>query len=480
MLCFSFTIHNTNITGERLMKKITLSVAALGLIVSANAADDLSSMFSEGKASGQIREFSVDREYQGTAGNTTHRKANAIGGHLKFETGDYKGLTLGTAFYTTNGFLNNSDKTNVTKVDPSLFGPDNQNLTFVGELYLNYKYKNTNFKAGRQKLDTPMAAGDDARMIRNLFEAYMLTNTDIDGVTLTAGQITAFSQGTFGRVYTGYDNVIASGGTVASAQANGLLSITGGYSYVDPQNNVGNFTNMGTYAIGESTNGVTVASVVYTGIENLKLQLWDYYAYDLMNVVYGQADYSWTCLLTDSVKPYAAVQFIKEDNVGDDLAGDVNGFYWGAKLGAKVENFNAYIAYSQTGENSAAEAAAGGTANAILTPWGGMSAFTQGMVTRHMYLAGTKASKVAASYNFKSFGPDLSVLGYYASFDMNQYSGYGLARTATEPGFDVQYKPEAIKNLNLRVRGNFPRDFAESASGTTGWSEYRLIVNYNF
>jgi len=444
-------------------KNIVMSLVAVGVVTSLNAAEDLSSMFSEGKTSGQIREFSVDREYQGTAGNTDHRRANAIGGHLKFETADYKGLSFGTAFYTTNGFLNDSPKNDYTKVDQTLLGPDNENYSLLGEAFVNYKYKNTNFKGGRQTLETPMAGGDDARMMRNLFEAYLVSNTDIEGVTLTAGHVTRFAQGTFGRVYNG-----------------GLLAVTSGYSYVDTRDQVGSFVNMGKYAIGKETDGVSVASVVYTGVENLKLQLWDYYAHDLMNVVYAQADYSWTCMFSDSIKPYAAAQLIKEDNVGKDYAGDVDSMYWGVKFGAKVENFNAYVAYSQTGANSAEEAAAGGTANAILTPWGGMAAFTQGMVTRHMYLAGTKATKVAGSYNWKAFGPNLSTVGYYTSFDMDENSGYGIARTATEAGYDVIYYPEAVKGLQLRTRANFPRTFAEGETGTTGWSEYRLIVNYNF
>ncbi|MDQ7044123.1 MAG: OprD family outer membrane porin [Sulfurimonas sp.] len=451
-------------------KKIVLSAVVLGISASIHAADDLSSMFSEGKTSGQIREFSVDREYQGSAGNTTHRRGNAIGGHLKLETADFKGFTFATAFYTTNGFLNDTDYTDLSKVDPTLFGPGNENLSFIGEAYLNYKSGKTNFKAGRQTLETPMAGGDDARMIRNLFEAYMLTNTDIDGVTLRAGHIARFSQGTFGRVY-----------NAAADQANALLSVTSGYSYVDSRDQVGSFVNMGTYAVGKKTDGVSVVSVVYKGIENLKLQVWDYYAYDLMNIVYGQADYSWNCLLSDSVKPYVAGQFIKEDSVGSEYLDSLNSLYVGAKFGAKIENFNAYIAYSQTTSNTAAEAAAGGTANAILTPWGGMSAFTQGMVTRHMYLAGTKATKVFASYNFKGFGPDVLVDTYYASFDTSETSGYGVARTATEAGYEIIYHPKDVKGLQLRTRANFPRDFHEnSTGGTTGWSEYRLIVNYNF
>ena len=450
------------------MKKIALSVVALGLISSVNAAEDLSSMFTEGKTSGQIREFTISRSVTDTRSSKEdyRRSANAIGGHLKFETADYKGLSFGTAFYTTNGFLNDTDKTDYTKVDPSLLGKNNENYSLLGEAYVQFKYDNTAFKAGRQKLNTPMAGADDARMVPNLFEAYVLSNSDIPGTTLIAAHVTKFAQGTFGRVYNG-----------------GVLAATSGYSAVDSRNQVGEFVNMGTYALGKSTAGVSVAAVSYSGVKNLKLQVWDYYAHDILNALYAQADYSWTCLLSDSVKPYVAAQLIKEDNVGENYAGDVNGLYWGAKVGAKVENFNAYVAYSQTTENDENE---GALSNAIITPWGGMPAFTQGMVTRHMFLAGTKATKVAASYNWKTFGPDLKTVAYYASFNMAKNNGY-TENDASEAGFDIIYKPEFVKNLNLRLRGNFADDFYVSETntdatknGAVSWSEYRLIANYNF
>jgi hypothetical protein len=135
------------------------------------------------------------------------------------------------------------------------------------------------------------------------------------------------------------------------------------------------------------------------------------------------------------------------------------------------------LAYSQTSANSATDAA---TANAIITPWGGMPAYTQGMVTRHMFLAGTTASKVAATYDFKDLGANVNATLYYATFDMDANSGYGIERTASESGFDIIYNTQAVKNLQLRLRGNLPRKFAESASGDTGWDEYRFIANYNF
>lgn len=441
------------------MKKgLMLSVVTFGLIASSHltAAEDLSSMFSEGKTGGQIRMFYIDREYQGSAGNKTHRGATAIGGHLKYETASLNGLSLGAAFYTTHEV--DSRRT----IDGTLFGKDNEGYSILGEAYLQYKYENTTFKGGRQKLVTPMLGDDDARMIPNLFEAYVLTNKDIANTTLTLGHVTKFAQGTFGRTYSG-----------------GILSATSGYSYVDSLNHVGSFTNVGTYAFDEKTDGITMASVVYTGIENLKLQLWDYYAHDIMNIIYGEANYSWKCLVTDALKPYAGVQIIKEDSVGDEFAGEVDSTYAAAKFGFKVENFDLSFAYSKTGDNNVGDDA---RENAIISPWGGMPAYTQGMVTRHMFLAGTEAAKVAASYNFKDMGANLTTVAYYTEFDMDANSGYGVERTASEAGFDAIYNPKIVKNLQLRLRGNFPRGFAEgtSTSGKTGWNEYRFIANYNF
>jgi hypothetical protein len=451
------------------MKKyIALSAIAVGLLSSANvqAADDLSSMFKDGKASGQIREFSISRsvEYSDSTKTDYTRNANAIGGHLKYETADFKGLSFGAAFYTTNGFANDSDRTDYTEVDPTLLGVNNEGYSILGEAYLQYKYKNTAFKGGRQKLNTPMAGADDARMIPNLFEAYVLSNTDIPDTTLIAAHVTGFAQGTFGRAY----------------GAGGILAATAGYSAVDPSNQVGDFVNMGDYAVGVKTDGVSVVSATYTGIEGLKLQLWDYYAHDILNAIYAEASYK---VKLGSVTPFAAAQFIKENEVGDKQLkaiggnGEIDSMYWGAKVGASIENFTAYVAYSSTSANSATDAA---YANAIISPWGGMPAYTQGMVTRHQFLAGTKAYKVAASYNFKAFGPDLKAVLYYANFDMDKNNGY-TSNDASESGFDFIYNTGFVNNLQLRLRGNFARDFNVNGAGEdVGWNEYRFIANYSF
>jgi hypothetical protein len=462
------------------MKKyIALSAIAVGLLSSANvqAADDLSSMFKNGKASGQIREFTINRNVTDTRASkdSYERKANAIGGHLKFVTDDFKGLSFGTAFYTTNGFLL-GDTTNNNEVDPTLLGVNNEGYSILGEAYIKYEMDKTVFVGGRQKITNPMISSDDARMLPNLVEAYSITNKNLPNTTLEIAHTTKFAQGTFGRAY----------------GAGGILAATAGYSASDPSNQVGDFVNMGDYAVGKTTSGITSISAVYSGVKGLKVQLWDFYAHDIMNTIYADASYK---MKLDSVTPFVAAQFIKQNDVGDKLLkntgisnnGELDSMYYGLKAGVSISNFTAYVAYSATTENSDSDKTTQGSAtNAIITMWGGMPAYTQGMVTRHQFLAGTKASKIAASYNFKDMGPDVKVVGYYANYDMHKNNGYTEV-DAKEAGFDIIYNTAFAKGLQLRLRGNYATDFygktsdvAPANNGTVGWSEYRFIANYSF
>ncbi|MFA6143235.1 MAG: OprD family outer membrane porin [Sulfurimonas sp.] len=453
---------------------LRLSLLASVFVLNASA-DDLAKLFNDGKVSGQFREFSISRKVDDTRptlNNDYTRKANAIGGYVKYETGAWNGLSFGAAAYGTIGVsLNGSDRSFATsnvsnrELDPTILGANKQNDIYLGEAYLQYKNQNTTFKGGRQKLDTPMAGSDDARMLPNLFEAYVISNTDVKDTTLIAAQVTKFAAGTFANAY-----------NFTSGTSGQALALTSGYSGVtNATDNVGQFTNMGQYAIGKNTDGVTVAAAVYTGIKGLKLQVWDYYAHDILNAVYGEANYGWSYAST--VAPYVAAQYIREDNVGADYAGKVKSDFMAAKVGTKVANFDIYGAISQNSKDSGA-AANGGT----ISPWGGMPAYTQGMVTRHQFMAGTDALKFSGTYDWKTFGVNLTTGAYYAQFKMDPLNGYsaGQSWTAKESGFDIIFVPESVKKLQLRLRANYADDFFQNSTGSVSWTEYRFIANYNF
>ncbi len=474
------------------MKKIALSVVSLMAVTALNAGtdgvntklqhgkdtakvtsslesvNDLSAMFSEGTASGQIRMFYLDRKYQGGSGANTHRDSTSLGGHVKFETAKLHGLSAAAAFYTTNDLNLNQHSTQ----DPSLLGTGLESYSILGEAYIGYSFADlgykTDAKLGYQRYDVPMMGSDDARMLPNTFRAYKLVSHDIANTTLQIAHVDRIAYGTFSNIYSG-----------------GILGATAGYP-INGNAGTGKYHNLGIAAVGKKTDGVTNILAIYKA-KNFHVKVSDDYAWDMYNTIYVDAGISWNCLLNDDIHPFVQAQLIKQDSVGDKYMkystlggnGEVDSLYWAAKAGAKYAGFTAYVAYSETGSNGNSDVS---YKNAIISQFGGMPAFTQGMVTRHQFLAGTKATKVAAAYSFKKLGVNLSAAAYYASFDMDKNSGYGIARTATEPGFDIKYYPKALKNkLQLRFRGNFPRKFAESAAGQdTGWNEYRLIANYNF
>ena len=448
-------------------KQILLSALSIGLLSTVNvqAADNIAEMFSKGKTSGEIRMFYINRD-----DNTVVDKqiATAIGGHLKFQTAELNGLSLGVAGYTTNRILGSLEANDdgATR-NTTLLGNDGKSYSILGEAYVQYNAKdlgtNTVVKIGRQKLNTPLAGADDARMLPTLFEAYVLQNNDIANTTIVAAHVTKIAPGSFANAYNG-----------------GIVAATAGYS-AEPGNSAlyqGKFTNMGTWAVGEDTSGVTILGAKHK-MGNIKLQAWDYYAHDILNAIYLQADVSWKCALSDSVKPFAAVQYINQSDIGKNYAGagnKIDSDFIGAKVGASAGNLKAYVAYSQ---QSKADAGTNALNSSTISTWGGMPAFTQGMVTRHQFIAGTKAKKVAATYNFKEHGINLNATGYYAQFDMDSSNAIAASLnniTTKERGFDIKYYPASVENLLLRARANFPTDYVKGRE----YDEFRLIASYKF
>lgn len=429
-----------------------------------------------GEVFGQFRTFYVDRTYDYSNGTSNNRNTLATGGYIGYKSPDFNGFTAAVAAYGTYGFkihdmsIEDDLANNWANYDPSLTGRDGENYVFIGQAYLNYAFENTNIKVGRQRLDTPLIGADDARMLPNLFEAAVVSNTDIKDTTLILAHVSRETTGTFSNIY---DNSWG-------------LGFASGYGAGTTLAQSGDFVNMGTVALGHvnfndlsdlsnitdnSTDGVTAVAAIYKGFDGLTLQAWDYYAYDILNAVYLQADYGWTCRLNENIKMNASAQYINQSDVGDALAAKVDSDYWAVKLGASLGALSAYAAYSQTGESD------GTTSGGIITPWGGMPAFTQAMVTRHQFFSDTDSWKVAGTYKLNELlDADVTASVFYTEFDIGATNSYanGTAWTATESGFDIQY--QATKALNLRFRGNFPNKFSPTAS----WDEYRLIANYNF
>jgi len=154
------------------MKKIVLSVVA---VVSMLSAESLTEAFQNGTYSTKARVFYFDRSFD--KDGVDDAQALTAGGILKYETGMYKGLKAGVAYYGSHrlGNIFSRDEGKGT----SILGRSGEDLSFLGEAYLEYclycaGLSNTTVKVGRQQLSTPLIQNHDLRVLPSVYEAAVI------------------------------------------------------------------------------------------------------------------------------------------------------------------------------------------------------------------------------------------------------------------------------------------------------------------
>lgn len=170
------------------MKRITKTsfIAALSLtsLVTSMSADNLSDTFTNGKIKGEIKSVYSNSNF---LGNEKSDDITTVGGSLGYITSDFYGFNSGVTFQVSH-VITDDNNNNVFKDDL------NASDAVLSEAYLEYKFTNTSAKAGRQFIYTPLVStGIDGKssekLIKDSFEAYLLTNTTIPNTTIVAGYV---------------------------------------------------------------------------------------------------------------------------------------------------------------------------------------------------------------------------------------------------------------------------------------------------
>ncbi|NWF66542.1 MAG: outer membrane porin, OprD family, partial [Campylobacterales bacterium] len=309
-------------------------------------------------------------------------------------------------FYTTNGLGLNED--DGREVNSLMFNPDGDSFSLLGQAYVSYKIANTQFKVGRQQIDTPLAGSDDIRMIPNLFEAYLLVNTDVKDTTLIAAHVTKMS---------GMPDSSANGSKFESmSDAAGLGGIVGNES-------------------------VTAVAAIYAGIPNTTIQVWDYYANEMLNAIY--ADIVYENKATEDLTLTLAGQYYtyKEQGKVKDAGAKVNYNVMGAKiaLASEKSGLTGTVAYNQVSDDP--------TSTPVFGAWGGYPeyAFAEEFWMYSMGAEMFDGSVVKAGLDF-----DLGTVGFADRTLSAAYVGFD-GRTVDVDVYDVAYTCEAFKNLNMKV-----------------------------
>ncbi len=361
--------------------------------------------------------------------NDPTSSAYGLGGHFHLDTKRWNGLEVGLSAYTV---LNLGINQNPANVNPDFFDAQGKSFIMLSEAYLDGKWGNTEIKLGRQILDTPHADSDDIRMIPNYFEAYTLTNTDIDDLTLQAGFI---------RTMGGWENG------------------------VDASRFVRIYETLGS---DEATDGVYYGSAVYEGIEDLTLSLWYYNFKDIANVVYAEAGYSY--IVSDNLQIILGLQYDSAKQSGAALLGtqDANTFGLSAELALEQTGVHILCAYNKDN---------GATGASPFSLGGGPFFTSMEDQTLDMLGAPGEAWMLGGSYHLSAIGIDGLNAGIaYGHFEADKAFLYESHETDAV----IEY----TYNDRITLTAAFADVVFESGKDDKGnklqdFKQFRLMVNYN-
>ena len=370
---------------------------------------------------GQLRMGYITTKENGS----TRTNGYALGGHFHFNTERWNGLKIGASLYTV---LNLGINQNPRHTNPEFFDANGKSFLLLSEVFIDGKWGNTEITLGRQTLNNPMIDSDDIHMVPNFFQAYTITNTDIQSLTLTAGFIDKMA---------GWEN-----GVDASK-----------------------FVNIGDVLGTEKIDGVYYTGISYDDIEDLSLNLWYYHYDNIADVVYAEAGYKIHTFKT--VELTIGLQFGGTRETGKELLGNKNGNAYGISIQSDFsqKGITLLMAYNKgDGDTGATDISLGG------------GPFFTSMEDQTIdAIGGTGYAWMAAvSYDFSRIGIDpLSGGIAYGTFksDRDMIGHYHTTET------------DIIFNYEIKDRLNVTAALAlvdHQGDGGEDYQKFRLIGNYDF
>jgi len=417
---------------EKKMKKSLIPMIAIPLLGSALCAAEMENNPRSvrsilGKVNpiqhteGQIRVGYIDWNAEGKTTDPDN-SAFAVGGHIHLDSKRWHGWMAGAEAYVVADPGFNND--NPDKVNPDFFDSDKDGFATLSQAFIDGKWGKTEIKAGRQMIDTPHADSDDIRMMPNYFLAYLLTNSDIEGLTLTLGEIDQMG---------GWENGFDAKKFVSVEKVLGA---------------------------DESTHGIYLASAVYEGAENLSLQAWYYDITDIADVVYLEAGYTLPTAVAEFV---FGLQYDMAKERGDELLGKIDSSTIGVSIEAGFENgVTLMAAYNRDNGDTGAFGSLGG------------GPFYTSMEDQTIDAVGQKgkAWMAAAGYDFGGVGLE----GLNAGIAFGRFEADEKRAYKTD---EIDIAAEYAVGDTLRLSAAYAI-VDDKTDADEDFSQFRLIANYNF
>jgi len=392
---------------------------------------NIADIFSQGTFKGLIRYSAQHRDSNlhllqdstADASDTKVQQYSTIGGYLGYETAPLFNTSIGATFYTSNPLGNNpNDRGGLGGLDDSgQNGTEQDSYTVLGEAFIKFKTDEHRLTYGRQEMPNyRFISLSNIRMSPFTHEGTTYENTMAKDLQFNLAYITKQKD----------RNAEQFEGMVRSAR---VKFSSGGKQLVRGDYDSSNFEG-GTGAYIGANKAMTMLSLTYKP-ENISLEFWDYYVEDFVNTAYLYADYNFRA--TDKLTLTAALQFASQDNIGSNVAGDINTWFYGLKAQAShSKGITVFAAYNEVKYDE--DSYDGGT---IFVRWGPPQMFNSFQV-QDSELAGTKSIGVGAQFELGKMGllPNTVIRFRYADYDMPSALTQTDARLdRSEATFDLRY-----------------------------------------
>jgi hypothetical protein len=202
----------------------------------------------------------------------------------------------------------------------------------------------------------------------------------------------------------------------------------------------------------------------YSFSEDINIGAINFYAWDLWNTLYGEANGVWE--LTDRTAFLLSGQYTSQWSVGEELDGEFNTFVLGGKAALSYRGGILSLAFSSTDSESR-----------IRSPFGDYPGYLS-LMLKDFNRADEDAWLVGLSYDFGFVGID--GLSFFANYAGGNTPDSGLNASPDQEEFDltVDYRFEKgpLKGLWLRFRSAFVDQDGPNAEDI---DHFRIIMNYD-
>lgn len=405
----------------------------------------------------------------------------ALGGFLGYETAPIFNFSIGATVYTSQPFGHNPDE---RKGLGGLYEDNGtqESYTAIGEAFIKYQNDHHLIKAGRQEIPNyRFISLSDVRMTPITHEGVIYENNHFAQFKLNAAYITKMKERN-AEVFID----MAAGARLSEQASTGKPLIRGDY-------NANNYNSSG--YIGDK-KAMSMAGLQFNN-ESISLEGWNYYIKDFVNTLYLYGQYHITPKNSDIPLSLSA-QYAKQTNVGDNIAGNIDTWFYGVKLESAIGRTAFFIGFNEVEYNESSY-----DGGSIFVRWGTPQMFNSFQV-QDSELAGTQSVGAGVQYKFSpsSLIPDVIMRLRFANYDMpNSLFRTDARQDKTETTFDANYAftsksyiagiPMDGLSIQFRVAYNnydTNYDFAaykdihgyDVESVTSDFVDTRLYLNYKF